>query len=277
VRKKPEVPKLDLRREGFRDFNHAIRELLELDLGPGYYTYESIILILPYYLARISRCEIQDNKLLVDIEPYNETITLENLKCKYNYEKIPDSSVLGGPEGDIRRDEISPLSWRNEVELPIAPSWGDVYLFFNGIEELIDQCRVVSEKTEIPPSRGFDVEVKLPEMFEDLKAVLVKAGFNDAEGKIVLAAATNLMEVVVTKKLQDLGADLGDNLNTKIERVIDIIREKEGREIDHQLISFAIKTARDKLDHEGFKLFVGNVDAGFFLQRTIDFLRQLYP
>lgn len=278
VREKPNVPeKLALKTEGFQDFNHAIRELMEFrPFEHGSFSDKSIILVLPYYPAKISRCEMREKRLVVDIEAYDEVTTIENLKCWYYYRRLPSSSDWLSERGEKEgRGEISPLKWHNEVELPLVPNLADVTLFHDGFEEPIDEYHMYLEKGMLP--RRFDTYMELPEMFEDLKRVLEKAGFEDANGKIVLAAATNLMEVVVTKKLQDLRANIDGSLNNKIKRVIEEIREKEHREIERQLITDVIKVARDKLDHEGFRLFVENIDAGFLLKRTIDFLHMLYP
>ena len=275
---RPEIPKkLGLKVEGFQDSNHAIRELLELgSFERASFSGKSIVLVLPYYLARFSRCEIQEERLIVDIESHDEGTTLEDLRCWYHYRKLPSSSEwLDESEEKEGRGQISPLEWHNEVGLPFVPNLVDVSLVYHGFEEPIDEWHVYKE-TEILP-REFDMSVELPGMFQKLKNVLEKAGFDDADGKIVLAAATNLLEVVITKKLQDLGASMKGSLNEKTKRVIEEIREKEHRKIDHQLISPLLKVARDKLDHEGFRLIVTNIDAVFLLKRTVDFMQRLYP
>lgn|GEM_PF-2984448 len=266
---------LNLKKEGFKDHEHAIRELMEIGFEHHSFSDTSIILILPYYLAKISRCEIQEKSLTIKIEKYNEETTLKNIKCWYYYKESPSSSgMLGEREAKEGRGEISSLKLHNEVELPLVPGWVDVWLLHRELDEQIDEFRISIEKKTSPVI--FDINVKLPEMFDELKGVLEKAGFEDATGKIVLAAATNLLEVVITKKLQDLGSSIQGSLNEKIERVIKEINEKEHRKIDHQLISPLLKVARDKLDHEGFRLIVTNQDASFLLKRTIDFMKQLY-
>lgn len=278
VKEKPRRPeKLALKIEGFQDFNHAIRELLQISpFEHGSFSDKSIILVLPYYLAKISRCEIQEKRLIVDIERHDEGTTLEDLRCWYYYRRLPTSSDwLSESEEKEVRGEISPLKWHNKVELSFIPDLVDVSLIHDGFEEPIDECHVYKETKVLP--RKFDIHIELPELFGELKSVLEKAGFDDADGKIVLAAATNLLEVVVVKKLQDLGANIKGSLNEKTKRVIEEIREKEHRKIDRQLISPLLKVARDKLDHEGFRLIVSNIDAGFLLKRTIDFMQQLYP
>jgi hypothetical protein len=96
-----------------------------LELRPfehGSYSDKTIILAFPYYLAKISRCEIREKRLIADIEKYDEGTTLENLRCWYYYRKLPSSSEWLGEQGEKEgRGEISPLKWRNEVELPLIP------------------------------------------------------------------------------------------------------------------------------------------------------------
>lgn len=91
-----------------------------------------------------------------------------------------------------------------------------------------------------------------------------------------MAAATNLVEVVVTRKLMDLDAPTTGKLNDKISRIVKEIESKENRSITKELTPNVTKVTRGKVDRAGFDLYVRDEDAVFMLKRTIDFLCQLY-
>lgn len=267
--RKPGIPEdLRLKRDSFLDAYHAIRELVGFKhFDSSYYSSETVLLLLPYYFVKISRCEIDEKKLILKLERYDESINLGGLHLTYIYGK----EYRGQDRG-----EISPVQWQNEVTLPYAPVFVHVLLFLEGFEDPVDEYYLYREAGSVWPKAIAGIEMTLPDMFRELEAVLGRAGFRDAKAKMVLAAATNLVEVVVTKKLMDLGASTTGTLNDKISRVVKEIKKKENRSITKELIPYVIKVTRDKADHAGFDLYVRDEDAVFMLKRTIDFLHQLY-
>lgn len=266
---KPGIPDdLRLKRDSFLDVYHAVRELVGFKrFDSGYYTGEAVLLLLPYYFVKISKCEVVEKKLVLKLEPYHTSVDLEDLKVNYFY----------GVEYRAQdRGEITPLRWENEVLLPYVPNFVHVLLFLKGFADPVDEYYLYLQAEPVWPKAVSSIEMTLPDMFRELEAVLGRAGFRDAKAKIVLAAATNLVEVVVTKKLMDLGEKTTGKLNDKISRVVEKIESKENKSITKELIPYVIKVTRDKADHAGFDLLVRDEDAIFMLKRTIDFLRQLY-
>ena len=267
---KPTMPDdLRLKRDSYLDANHAIRELLGFKhFDHSYHSSETVLVFLPYYYVKISGFEISEKKLILKLQPYDETISPKKIRLTYIY---------GKEYRDEDRDEISPVKWHNEATLAYIPNFVHVLLFSKEFEDPVDEYYYFyRQKGRFWPEAVTGIEMALPDMFRELEAVLSDAGFRDAKAKIVLAAATNLVEVVIMKKLVDLGVSTTGTLNDKISRVVKEIEKKENRSITKELIPYVIKVTRDKADHAGFELFVRDEDAVFMLKRTIDFLRQLY-
>lgn len=266
---KPRIPDdLRLKRDSFLDAYHAIRESVGFKhFDSRYYSTETVLLLLPVYFVKISRCEIDEKKLVLNLERYDESINLGDLHVTYIYGK----EYRGQDRG-----EMFPVQWENEVPLPYAPVFVHIFLFLERFEDPVDEYYLYREAGRVWPEAIMGIEMTLPDMFRELEAVLGRAGFKDAKAKIVLAAATNLVEVVVTRKLMDLGVSTTGTLNDKISRVVKEIEKKENRSVARELIPYVIKVTRDKADHAGFDLYVRDEDAVFMLKRTIDFLHQLY-
>lgn len=267
---KPSIPKnLQLKRNYFLDAYDAIRQLVGFKyFDQNYYTHESLFLFLPLYFVKISRCEMNREKLVFNIKSYDEKINLKNAYARYYYGKETRGQSRG---------ELSPVESENEVALDYAPEFVTVLLFFAKFEDPLDEYELYLARDYERPGFFAGVRIKkLPDMFRELEGVINRAGFKDAKAKIVMAAATNLIEVVVTKKLMDLGADIPRKLNDKISRVVEEIEQKEERNIRKELMPYILKVSRDKADHAGFDLYIRDEDALFLLKRTIDFLHQLY-
>jgi len=206
---------------------------------------------------------------------YQEIIEAKNEEIKGNTETI---SII----------KTKPLSFRKEMSLLLIDraiqrmsefiSFMDI-LETNPPKDLIlkeDYNRVAKKSDEHKAvANAFTKAGFLPilqKLIEEVKGL----GLDVDEEWVISVCAINLLEAGVNKKLEDLGEKTEGSFIDRLNRLIEIERTKEKKEVPQLLVEAFYRVIRNKLDNAGLKYHPTPSEANMVANHVLEFLGILF-
>lgn len=110
--------------------------------------------------------------------------------------------------------------------------------------------------------------------------IIVQRRFSFDYNWLVCLALIQLHENLIKKKIDLLDGEIKEDepIKSLIEKLSNLIKQKEGREVSLALLlSNGIKSARDTMSHEGYKHSVSKSDLEKVLKEVLELEETLYP